>query len=549
MAAGKDIKKQRDRFLAFSFASSDLFLEVSQDGQIAYALGAAKSLTGIDHTKLTGQSWLELFSKEDRTTLVSMRKRARDGERRGPFKVKIYNEVGEARDAIITGIKMPGRNNFYITVGFPSDLMMKLADISREHEEAQLLDKDTFLHAATEAFDMARSMGEGIDMTLLDIPETAKVKAKLGDDLWDQFTQAVTEILSTNSIDGHAAAQIQEGRYSVIHDKRIDSDTLRNQLADLSRETDPDGEGFVVKSKTVSADLESLSERETTKALIYTINEFERKGAALNIETLNSGFKAYVSANAQKIHQFKTIVEQLNFNIEFQPIADIESNTLSHFEILARFKEEGSTQEWIIFGEDIGMAADFDIAVCERVINYLLYKASANRMRFAMNLSGQSIQNEQFFKTLNAKLDMHPELANRMIFEITESTTISELAMVNKFIKFLQKKGYKVCLDDFGAGSASFQYIQQLHVDYVKIDGQYTRKILSSHRDQVLVKNLSQMCRDLNIAVIAEQLEEKDQVEKMLELGVQLGQGYYFGYPCNKPQFDPDVIPAKPPQP
>ncbi len=547
MAENSNIKKQRDRFLAFAFASSDLFLEVNADGKIGFATGAAKSLTGIDHTTLRGKNWLDLFAKANHATLINMRKRANDAERCGPFQVEIEDEYGEHRAAIITGIKMPESETFYLAAGFPSDLMMKLAKIVGQQEERELLDKESFLHAATEAFDLARSMGEGVDMTLLDIPESEEIKARLGDDLWEKFTESITEILSTNSIDGHAAAQIQDGRYSIIHDKNIDSDTLRNKLTALSKETDPDGEGFEINSKTVSADLESLSERETTKALIYTINEFERKGTSLNIETLNSGFKAYVSANAQKIHQFKTVIEQLNFNLDFQPIADMETNTLSHFEILSRFRDEGSTQEWIIFGEDIGMAADFDIAVTERVMNYLLYKASTNRMRFAMNLSGQSMQNEQFFKTLTAKLDLHSELAKRMIFEITESTHITDLAMVNHFINILQKKGFQVCLDDFGAGAGSFQHLQQLHVDYVKVDGQYTRRILTSHRDQVLLKNLSQMCRDLNISVIAEQIEQEEQKQKLLSLGAQMGQGYYFGYPYSKPQFDPEKIPVEAP--
>ena len=192
------------------------------------------------------------------------------------------------------------------------------------------------------------------------------------------------------------------------------------------------------------------------------------------------------------------------------------------------------------------MAADFDIAVCERVINYLLYKASGNRMQFAVNLSGQSVQNEQFFKKLLTKLNAQKELAQRIVFEITESTTITELGVVNHYIGELQKSGFRVCLDDFGAGGTSFQYLQQLQVDYIKIDGQYTRKILDSRRDQILVKNLCQTCKDLGIVPIAEMIEKVEQRQMMVKLGVQMGQGYYFGYPGTKPEFDAEKLPAKP---
>jgi EAL domain-containing protein (putative c-di-GMP-specific phosphodiesterase class I) len=539
------IKKQRDMFLAFSFASADLFLEVSDGDIVDFALGAARSLTGINEKKLIGQNWLDVFSQADRPTIVTMRKQAQEGRRCGPFMVKLDENLGGGLQAIVTGIKMPGSNSFYMTLGFTNVLMAKVAEKVREVKEAELLDKDTFLSAAQEALDLARSLGQDIDMTLLDIEDIGKAKSRLGDEIWGKFEQTITEFLSSKSLDGHTAAEIKEGRYSVIHDKSIDSDYLKEQLTTLAKEVDPEGEGLEVKSKTVSADLQSLSEREATKALIYTINEFERKGTSLSIETLNSGFKTYVSANAQKISQFKSMIERLSFDLNFQPIVDLETLECSHYEMLTRFHGEGSTEEWIIFGEDIGMAADFDIAVCERAINYLLYKGAGRRTKFAVNLSGQSIQNEQFFKTLYAKLNMNKELSSRLMFEITESTEIDNLEMVNHYIQTLQQEGFKVCLDDFGAGAASFKYIQRLHVDYVKIDGQYTRRVIESERDRVMIKNLAQMCSDLDIKVVAEKIENQMQADEMKKIGVTYGQGYLFAKPSDRPEYSPSLNAAE----
>jgi EAL domain-containing protein (putative c-di-GMP-specific phosphodiesterase class I) len=529
------LKNQRDLFLAFAFAASDLFLEVGKDGTVLFALGAAKALTGIDHDTLVGRAWLGIFTQRDHPQLIMMRKRARAGERVGPYLVALDENIGEGQKAIVTGIRMPDKESFYITLAFSSAIMEQVAAAT---ESLHLLDKDDFIDAAREVMDIARGTQQNLEMTLLDIPESKTIRERVGADVWDKFTQSITELLSTQSVDGQAAAMIGEGRYSVIHDNNIDSETLRSQIENFAKQQDPSGEGFEIVSKTVTADLESLSERETTKALIYTINEFERKGAGLNIENLNSGFKAYVTANAQKIQQFKSMVETLSFDFHFQPVVNLETLECVHYEMLSRFRQEGSTQEWIIFGEDIGMAADFDIAVCERAINYLLYKGGTSRTRFAVNLSGQSIQNEQFFKTLYAKLSLHKDLASRLIFEITESTTITELDLVNKFIGQLQETGFEVCLDDFGAGSASFQYLQKLHVNYVKIDGQYTQKLLSSRRDAVLIKNLAQMCHDLDIRVIAERIEYEGQLERLRAYNIGYGQGFLFGHPLPKPQYN-----------
>ncbi|AGH97761.1 EAL domain-containing protein [Micavibrio aeruginosavorus] len=531
------IKKQRDRFLAFSFATSDLLIEVAEDGTIAYALGAARSLVGINDKSLIGIRWLDMFSPNDRTTLSSMKERARMAQRCGPVLVTLEETIGGGHQALLSAIRMPDSDKFYLSIGFSNVLMSKHAEEVKFYEDRELLDKESFLAAAKEALDLAKSLGQDLDMTLLDIANIGEVRGRIGDEQWNQFRDAMTSLLSSKSVDGQAAAEIADGRYSVIHDKAINADMLRGEIERLAKENDPTGTGFTVESKTVSADLSTLSDRETTKALIYTINEFERKGTSLSIETLNSGFKAYVSVNAQKISQFKTMVEQLAFDLHFQPIVDLKTGDAVHFEMLSRFRDNTPTQEWIVFGEDIGMAADFDIAVCERAINYLLYKSSGRRTKFAVNLSGQSIQNEQFFKTLHAKLMMNKTLSDRLMFEITESTTIQDLDMVNHFVKILQDDGFKVCLDDFGAGSASFQYLHRIHVDYVKIDGQYTKKILNSERDAIMVKNLSQMCRDLEIKVIAEMIETQDQADKVRSLGIGYGQGYLFSKPMPKPEY------------
>ena len=78
--------------------------------------------------------------------------------------------------------------------------------------------------------------------------------------------------------------------------------------------------------------------------------------------------------------------------------------------------------------------------------------------------------------------------AKSLMFEITESSEIKDLDKVDGYIQELRGKGYPVCLDDFGAGAASFQYLHKLQVDGVKIDGAYVRNVLTSTRDATMVK-------------------------------------------------------------
>lgn len=90
-------------------------------------------------------------------------------------------------------------------------------------------------------------------------------------------------------------------------------------------------------------------------------------------------------------------------------------------------------------------------------------------------------------------------------------------------------------LDDFGAGSASFQYLQALTVDFVKIDGAYIKRLGRSQKDDAMIRGLVRLCEDLSVGTIAEMVETRDQVEQLRAFGVQYAQGYFFGKPTAEP--------------
>ncbi len=536
----KAIKEQRDRFIAFAFASADMFIEVSGSGVITFAMGAVRGLTGIDEKEIIGKTWHDMVSDYDRNLIDTTESRAKPGLRCGPLLIHLSKELA-GRRAIYTGIKMPGNDGFYVTLGLSNAIMSKISEALRPDDQ-EVLDVDNFTEAAREAIIQAKLSDQDIAVTLLDFAPTEADRRRFGEENWGKFRDMISRALVSQSYDGYTAGEIAEGRYSLLHGKDVSADELRKQISEFAQETDPTGEGVDVQSKTIDANLSSMSERNASRAIVYTIHEFERKGTNLTIETLNSGFDAYVSANAQKIKEFQNFIEQSSFNLHFQPIVDFEKDEVSHYEMLCRF-EHGDTQEWVMFGEDIGLAPEFDIAVCQRAISYINFKSGGTRTKFSINVSGQSIEDDNFFEKLTNMLKPHPDLPERLMFEITESSHIQDLRKVGVFVDQLRDKGFKVALDDFGAGTASFQYLQELNVDYVKIDGKYTRKIMTSQRDVAMVKNLAQMCMDLDIQVIAEFVEELEQIELLKSLGIQYGQGYYFSKPTSQPGYTPNAKP------
>ena len=91
--------------------------------------------------------------------------------------------------------------------------------------------------------------------------------------------------------------------------------------------------------------------------------------------------------------------------------------------------------------------------------------------------------------------------------------------------------GFKVYLDDFGAGASGFQYLKHLNIDALKIDGDYIRDALKSREDRAFLNATSTLCQELGIKTVAEWVETEEHARLIKKIGIDFGQGYYFGMP------------------
>lgn len=95
----------------------------------------------------------------------------------------------------------------------------------------------------------------------------------------------------------------------------------------------------------------------------------------------------------------------------------------------------------------------------------------------------------------------------------------------------MKAQGVAVAIDDFGTGYSSMAYLQQLPIDYLKIDRSFVMDLDVNERDKALVKTMIQLAQNLSLKVVAEGIEKAEQAEYLLSLGCHKGQGYYFGKP------------------
>ena len=118
-----------------------------------------------------------------------------------------------------------------------------------------------------------------------------------------------------------------------------------------------------------------------------------------------------------------------------------------------------------------------------------------------------------------------------LVFEITETALIENMAVAQLFIAELKSLGCRFALDDFGIGFSSFNYIKHLPVDYLKIDGSFIRNLPHDTVDQHLVKAMVEVARGLGKKTIAEFVENEETLRLLREYGVDYAQGYHVGKP------------------
>jgi diguanylate cyclase (GGDEF)-like protein/PAS domain S-box-containing protein len=150
---------------------------------------------------------------------------------------------------------------------------------------------------------------------------------------------------------------------------------------------------------------------------------------------------------------------------------------------------------------------------------------------YAINLSGASLNDEQFIKFLHEQFALHQIPPHLICFEITETVAITNLAKAAQFIRELRNLGCRFALDDFGSGMSSFAYLKNLPVDYIKIDGGFIKNILDDPVSLVIVEAINQIGQAMGIQTIAEFVENSEILDKIKELGVNYVQGYGIAPP------------------
>jgi diguanylate cyclase (GGDEF)-like protein len=216
----------------------------------------------------------------------------------------------------------------------------------------------------------------------------------------------------------------------------------------------------------------------------------------------------------------------------FQPVVDADSGLVDYYECLLRMvAEDGrivSAGEFIPAVEQLGFIRMVDRFVLERAVEEV---AATPGLRLGFNVSGVTATDHAWLRVATELLRDQPQIASRLVVEITETATVGEFEDVVRFVKALRELGCRVGLDDFGAGYTSLRHLKALPIDTVKIDGSFIRNLSDNYDNQVFLRHLLGLANGFGLTTVAECVERAQDAAILRREGVSYLQGYYFGRP------------------
>jgi EAL domain-containing protein (putative c-di-GMP-specific phosphodiesterase class I) len=234
--------------------------------------------------------------------------------------------------------------------------------------------------------------------------------------------------------------------------------------------------------------------------------------------------------NIKWIREIKEAIAEDRITMFYQPIVDHKNPSKKKYETLIRLIDRSGEVITPYYFLEIAKKAKLYKQLTKIVIKKSFEAFKDNEYEFSINITIEDILDPEINQYIISTLHEY-NISNRVIFEIVESESIEDFDEIEKFIIMIKQFGCRISIDDFGTGYSNFEHLMRLQADFIKIDGSIIKEITTNKRSELITSVIVAFAKELNIETIGEYVETKEINDKLINLGVNKSQGYYFDRP------------------
>jgi diguanylate cyclase (GGDEF)-like protein len=401
---------------------------------------------------------------------------------------------------------------------------------------------------------LLRSMSGGaVTLYFLDLDRFKGINDSLGHGAGDELLRAVADRLRGCLRSGDTPARLGGDEFAVLLE---DAPDTRAVVEVAERILDALHSPIVVDGREVYA---RASIGIATRRGPTTTPEELLRNADLAMYTAKANGKGCIEMFEPAMHhravdrlairgELERAVERGEIGVAYQPIVRLDTGELVAFEALARWThpERGavSPNEFVPIAEDTGLIVPLGKLVLERACNQLGVWLAANptaTWQMSVNLSARQLLAPDLVTTVLAATSAADLEPSSLILELTESVLLADSERVLRRLHRLKDLGVQIAIDDFGTGYSSLSYLQRVPFDILKIDRAFVAALRHEDPQTTLVRTIMDLGRTLGRTAIAEGIEEQVELEGLLALGCELGQGMQFGSATDAATLERDL--------
>lgn len=388
-----------------------------------------------------------------------------------------------------------------------------------------------------------RSKGYGFAVLFLDLDRFKVVNDSLGHNAGDQLLIEVSRILEKCARAQDTVARLGGDEFVVLADdlrERRQAYAIAQAIHDrLAAPFNING-NVAYMTASIGITFHSDDQEEAVEYIRDSDIAMYRAKALgkARSETFDASMHAGALAQLMLETDLRHAIENNEFESWYQPIVEVSTGRIVGFESLARWRSPKrgivAPTEFIPVAEETGLIVPLGLTMLHEACWQLHCWDSifpGAKLYVSVNISGRQLTQTGMVQKVKDILEQTNLRPSQLRLEITESVFMSDFEQAERILKPLQEFGIKICLDDFGTGYSSLSYLRRLPIDVLKIDRSFINGIERCAKQKALVQTMIHLAQALEIEVVAEGLETREQLEHVFHLQCEKAQGYLYSRP------------------